>query len=116
MGSNSLPSGSATMRHRLSPWSMSLSLVAGRFPSPRERLLGVFEVQGLSFVEPGFRGCAFVSASTEAASGSSVEEAAGDYGPGCGHCSWISAWMDHDPSVADAARTVAKALIDSETD
>jgi AcrR family transcriptional regulator len=110
-----------------------------RFATPRERLLGVFEVQGLSFVEPGFRGCAFVSASAEAAAGSSVEGATEDYRAwvralfvglateagapdpdglaqqlvmlydGAG----ISAWMDHDPSVARAARTVAQAVIDA---
>src|SRR6266852_2650130 len=30
-----------------------------RYKTPRERLIGVFEVQGLMFNEPGFRGCAF---------------------------------------------------------
>src|SRR4029077_17013469 len=33
--------------------------LAARFHTPRERLLGVFEVQGLSFTDPGFRGCPF---------------------------------------------------------
>ena len=36
-----------------------------RYSDPRERLLGVFEAQGELFVEQGFRGCAFVSASAE---------------------------------------------------
>jgi AcrR family transcriptional regulator len=117
---------------------MTRELMA-RFHTPRERLLGVFEVQGLSFTEPGFRGCAFVGANAEASPGSSIEEAtevyrnwirslfldlaeeAGATDPeplaqqlvllydGAG----ISAWMDHDASVAEAARTVAAALIDT---
>src|SRR5712664_3555630 len=53
--------------------------LAARYKTPRERLLGVFDVQGLSFTDPRFRGCAFVSASAEAPEGSSVEEVAEDY-------------------------------------
>jgi AcrR family transcriptional regulator len=113
--------------------------LAVRFRSPRERLLGVFEVQGLSFTEPGFRGCAFVSANAEPTPGSSIEEVTEDYRTwvrslfldlakdagaadpehlarqlvllydGAG----ISAWMDHDASTAQAARTIAAALVDA---
>jgi BetI-type transcriptional repressor, C-terminal len=113
--------------------------LAARFGTPRERLLGVFEVQGLSFTEPGFHGCAFVSANTESSPGSSIEEVTEDYRTwvrslfldlakeagtadpehlaqqlvllydGAG----ISAWMDHDASTAEAARTIAAALVDS---
>src|ERR1700692_2485951 len=53
--------------------------LAVRSHAPRERLLGVFEVQGLSFTEPGFRGCAFVGANAESSPGSSVEEVTDDY-------------------------------------
>jgi AcrR family transcriptional regulator len=113
--------------------------LAARFPTPRERLLGVFQVQGLSFTEPGFRGCAFVGASAEASPGGGVEEVTEDYR------SWvrslfldlaqeagatspenlahqlvllydgagISAWMDHDPSAAQAAQAIAAGLIDT---
>jgi hypothetical protein len=113
--------------------------LAARFNTPRERLLGVFEVQGLSFTEPGFRGCAFLSANAESSQGTSVEEVTDDYR------SWlrtlfldlakeagateperlaqqlvllydgagISAWMDHDPSAATTARTMAAALVDA---
>ena len=49
-----------------------------RYTTSRERLLGVFDVQGLAFTEPGFRGCAFIGASAEAAAGSSVEAVAED--------------------------------------
>jgi AcrR family transcriptional regulator len=127
-----------TERHDRTREHMERELAA-RFGTPRERLLGVFEIQGLSFTEPGFRGCAFVGANAESSAGSSVEELTEDYRgwvrslfvdlaeeagatepehlaqqlvllyDGAG----ISAWMDHDPTVANTARTVAAALIDS---
>jgi AcrR family transcriptional regulator len=113
--------------------------LAARFHTPRQRLLGVFEVQGLSFTEPGFHGCAFVGANAESSPGTRVEEVteayrswvrslfvglaeeAGATDPerlaqqlvllydGAG----ISAWMDRDATVAKTARTVAEGLIDS---
>jgi AcrR family transcriptional regulator len=127
-----------TERHDATRERMTRELAA-RFHTPRERLLGVFEVQGLSFTEPGFRGCAFIGANAESSAGTSVEEVTGDYRnwvhslfvglakeagatdpeglarqlvllyDGAG----ISAWMDHDPAVANTARTIAAALIDS---
>jgi AcrR family transcriptional regulator len=113
--------------------------LAARYATPRERLLGVFEVQGLRFTETGFLGCAFARASAEAPRGSSVDEA------GAHHRTWLrslfvdlakdagarspdqlaqqlmllydgagmSAWMDHDPSAAKAAHAVAVALVDA---
>jgi AcrR family transcriptional regulator len=110
-----------------------------RYKTPRERLLGVFDVQGLTLSDPRFRGCAFSRASAEATEGTSVEEVAE------GHRAWlrslfldlateagarnpeqlarqlmllydgaaISAWMDHNPSAATAARSVATALVDA---
>jgi AcrR family transcriptional regulator len=125
-------------RHDRTREHMTRELTA-RFGTPRERLLGVFEVQGLTFTEPGFRGCAFVSANAEASPGSSIEEVTEDYRTwvrslfldlakqagaadpehlaqqlvllydGAG----ISAWMDHDASTAQAARTIAAALVDA---
>jgi len=109
-----------------------------RYSTPRDRLLGVFDAQGELFAEPGFRGCAFVSASAESPS-DVVEKAADDYR------SWVrglftelareaavpdpgglarqlhllydgaslSARMDHDPSVATSARAAAAALLDA---
>jgi hypothetical protein len=115
--------------------------LAARYPTPRKRLIGVFEVRGLSLAEPGFRGCAFISASVEARPGSTVEEVADEYRAwvrslfldlaheagvsdperlaqqlallydGAG----ISAWMDRDPTAAIAARTIAAALVDVAT-
>src|SRR3984893_10248086 len=107
--------------------------------TPRERLLGVFDVQDRMFREPGFRGCAFARANAEAPEGTSAEEVAET------HRAWlrslfvdlardagardpeelgrqlmllydgaaISAWMDHNPSAAHAARSVAIGLIDA---
>jgi AcrR family transcriptional regulator len=110
-----------------------------RFATPRERLVGVFEVQGLSFADPNFRGCAFISASAEARPGGAVQQESDTYRTwvrsmfldlaqqagardpkalaqqltllydGAG----ISAWMDRDPSAENAARAVAVALVDA---
>jgi AcrR family transcriptional regulator len=38
------------------------------YATPREKILGVFDIQGARFAEPDFRGCPFVSATAEAAS------------------------------------------------
>ena len=109
-----------------------------RYSTPRERLLGVFEAQGELFASPGFRGCAFVSASAESP-GELVEQAASDYR------GWVrtllvdlageagaaapetlgrqlhmiydgaslSARMDHDPTASVAARAAAEVLLDA---
>jgi len=45
-----------------------------RYDTPRERLLGVYNVLAEVASESGFRGCAFHNASAESASGSSVEQ------------------------------------------
>ncbi|MET7898802.1 TetR/AcrR family transcriptional regulator [Streptomyces mirabilis] len=116
-----------------------LSAING-YATARERLLGVFEAQEALFIEPGFRGCAFVSATAEARPGSTVEKAADEYR------AWVlelftglaeeagaadapalalqlqllydgaalSARMDHDPaSAAAAARAAAVAVLNS---
>jgi AcrR family transcriptional regulator len=125
-------------RHAARRERMSLEL-ATRFDTPRERLLGVFDVLGDSFVEPGFHGCAFVNASAEARPGSPIEQATDEYRAwvrslfvdlaraagapdpqqlarqlillydGAG----IGARMDRDPAAAAAARAVAAALLDA---
>lgn len=113
--------------------------LAARYQTPRERLIGVFEVQGETFTEPGFRGCAFIGASAESSPGSSAAEVTAEYR------AWlrslflglaqeagaadpeglaqqlvllysgatVSAWMDRDPSAAAAARSVAATLVDA---
>jgi AcrR family transcriptional regulator len=125
-------------RHTATVERMTRELEA-RYETPKERLVGAFEVQGLSFVEPGFRGCAFISASADAQPGGVVEHAASEYRTwlrelffdlaqqagakdakalaqqlvllydGAG----ISAWLDRDPSAEAAARAVAAALVDA---
>src|SRR5438309_3254797 len=54
-----------------------------RYKTPRERLLGVFDVQAITFSDPGFRGCAFARASAEAREGTSIEEVSE------GHRAWL---------------------------
>jgi AcrR family transcriptional regulator len=115
-----------------------ITLALGRYRTPRDRLLGVFDAQGELFAEPGFRGCAFVSASSESPS-DIVEQAAS------GYRTWVrtlftdlareasvpdpeglarqlhllydgaslSARMDHDPAAAIAGRTAAAVLLDA---
>jgi AcrR family transcriptional regulator len=60
-------------------------LTAGlaQFGTPRERLLGVFDLLGKLIAEPTFRGCAFVKAGAESRPGSSVR----------GVCDDSRAWM-----------------------
>jgi AcrR family transcriptional regulator len=125
-------------RHATTRERMTRELEA-RYATPAERLVGVFEVQGLSFTDPAFRGCAFVSAKAEAQPGSAADEAADEYR------SWvhslffdlaqdagahdpkllaqqlvllydgagIGAWLDRDPGADTAARTVAGMLVDA---
>jgi AcrR family transcriptional regulator len=125
-------------RHAATQERMERELAA-RYASARERLVGVFEVQGLSFTDRDFRGCAFVSANAEKRPGSAVDEVTDEYRAwvhglffdlageagaadpkglaqqlsllydGAG----IGAWLDRDPSAEAAARTVAAMLVDS---
>jgi AcrR family transcriptional regulator len=113
--------------------------LAARFDTPRERLLGVFDVQGQAFSDPRFRGCAFLSANAEAPLAAGVDEVTE------GHRTWvrtlfldlakeagaanpeglarqlvmlydgaaISAWMDREPTAAKAARAVATGLVNA---
>jgi AcrR family transcriptional regulator len=129
----------AYLRARHSRLQDAIATELPRYRTPRERLVGVFEIQGQSFVEPGFRGCAFVTASAEALPGEVVEEVAAEYRDwvhnlfldlafaaevphpeelaeqlvvlfdGAG----VSAWMDKKPSTVNASRAVAEALVDA---
>ncbi|HEY0695261.1 MAG TPA: TetR/AcrR family transcriptional regulator [Kribbella sp.] len=120
-------------------WERMARELQARYRTPRERLVGVFEVQGQLFTEPDFRGCAFMSASAESDTSEAVEKTTEEYRiwvrslfldlayaagapepealakqlvlvyDGAG----VSAWMDHDPSVSKAAAGVAKALVDA---
>jgi AcrR family transcriptional regulator len=110
-----------------------------RFRTPRERLLGVFDAQGEILTAPGFNGCAFISASAEAAHGSSVEQAADEYRAWMRNLftdlareagfadpdavarqlhllydgAILSADMDRDPTSSTTARAAAAAILDA---
>jgi AcrR family transcriptional regulator len=116
-----------------------LAAAIDRQRDPRRRLLAVFEAQAQVFAQPGFRGCAFVSAFSEAPRGGSVQQASSEYR------AWmralfvdlaeqagaadpvelarqlqiiydggmIAAWMDHEPSIATSSRAAAEALLDA---
>ena len=110
-----------------------------RYETPRDRLLGVFDVLGESFAEPGFRGCAFMNASAEARPGSAIEEVSDEFrawvrslfvelGQAAGvpaperlarqlallyDGATVTARMDRDPGAAAAARGAAAALLDA---
>ena len=54
---------------------------------PRQKILAVFDSQAQQYQQPGFNGCAFIAATTEAPSeGSSSKRPTGS-GPGCAPCS-----------------------------
>lgn len=125
-------------RHDATSNGMSRELEA-RYATAKERLVGVFEVQGLSFADPAFRGCAFISANADAPNIPAVEEASHNYrdwvhslfldlATEAGAAdpkllaqqlvllydgSGISAWLDNDRTADNTARTVAAALVDA---
>jgi AcrR family transcriptional regulator len=110
-----------------------------RHRDPRRRILALFDAQAQVFAQPGFRGCAFVSALAEAPLGSQVAQAAHEFR------AWVrnllisltkeagaadplelarqlniiydggitAAWIDHDPSIASSSRAAAEALLDT---
>lgn len=109
------------------------------FKTPRERLLGVFDLLGRLVAETGFRGCAFVKADAQAKADSPVRAVldasrtwmrqlftglARDAGAADAESlarqlvilydgATVSAQMDHDPGAVAAARSVAAALLDA---
>jgi AcrR family transcriptional regulator len=110
-----------------------------RYETPRDRLLGVFDVLEASSADPGFRGCAFINASAESEPGGSVEvtsdesrawlrstftglaEAAGASDPPLlarqlsmlYDGATVAARMDRDRTAAAAGRSMAGALLDA---
>jgi AcrR family transcriptional regulator len=120
-------------------WREHMTEQLAQYRTPRERLLGVFDVVGELFTRPGYRGCAFVNASAETRPGSVVEEVsdqardwlrslftelaqeAGIAAPQAlagqlvmlYHGAMNVARMDRDPGAAAAARVAAAALLDA---
>ncbi|HEV8174915.1 MAG TPA: TetR/AcrR family transcriptional regulator [Actinoplanes sp.] len=112
-----------------------------RFETPRDRLLGVFDVLAEATATPGFRGCAFYNASAESPAGSVVEqvcdnnrawlrgllvELARDAGAKDPEAlaaqlvilydgTLVGARMDRSPGAAATARATAAALLDAAT-
>ncbi|HEX3825891.1 MAG TPA: TetR/AcrR family transcriptional regulator [Sporichthyaceae bacterium] len=110
-----------------------------RYRTPRERLVGVFEVLDELFAEPDFRGCAFLCASAESDTNEAVQKATAEYrlwvhslfldlayAAGAGSPETLArqlvviydgagvcAWLDQDPEVGKAAAEVARALVDT---
>ena len=109
-----------------------------KYTTPRERLLGVFDILGQIIAEPSYRGCAFVKAGAEALAGGSIQavcedsrrwmrdlftglsQDAGAIDPNAlaqqlvmlYDGASISAQMDRNPEAATAARTAAAALLE----
>jgi AcrR family transcriptional regulator len=55
-----------------------LSMGLERYSTPREKLLGVFELMGELFKDQKYRGCAFIRASAEVKAGSSIKTVCDD--------------------------------------
>ena len=66
-----------------------LAEATARFDDPRQKILAVFDAQAQQFNQPGFNGCAFIAASTEAPPGGLVERATDQF-LGFEACSQIS--------------------------
>jgi AcrR family transcriptional regulator len=107
--------------------------------TPRERLLGVFDLLGERFADPSFRGCAFLRASAESRSSDSVRQVCDDsrawlralftdLGREAGVAdadqlagqlmllydgALVGAQMDRDATAASTARIVAEAMLDA---
>ncbi|MEU6322731.1 TetR/AcrR family transcriptional regulator [Streptomyces sp. NPDC047009] len=116
-----------------------ISAAVAAAETPRERLLAVFDAQGASYADSGFRGCPFVRASAEARPGDTVDQATSDYrawvrglftelAEQAGASdpaalaralhmvydgSVVSARSDHDPGAGAVARATAGVLLDA---
>jgi AcrR family transcriptional regulator len=127
------------LRHSATWHGRLTSGLATRYGTPRERLLGVFDLLGERMTEDDFRGCALVNARAEARPGSSIEPVcyegrawvtdlfadlarqSGVAEPGplarqlalLYHGAMLSGWMDRDASAAAAGRAAAATLLDS---
>lgn len=128
---------SAYLKGRHARTAARIAAALEHYDTPREKLLAVYDAQSEIFAEPGFRGCAFVSAGAEARPGDAVDQAAEEYR------AWVralfadlaaqagvaepdtlarqlqmlydggglAAGMDHDPTAARYSRAAAEALI-----
>ena len=69
----------AYLRLRHSRTRERISRGLTQYRTPREKLVGVFDIQGQAFSEPAFRGCVFVAAKAQSLPGDLVDEVTGEY-------------------------------------
>jgi AcrR family transcriptional regulator len=119
--------------------STALNAAVDLHRNPRRRILAVFEAQAQVFAQPGFRGCAFVSALAEAPPGGMVDQSAAEFRASVRALftdlaqeagaqdptelgrqlqviydgGMLAAWMDHDPLIATSTRAAAEALLNA---
>ena len=66
----------AYLEHRSGAWREHVrSTLPTRWETPRDRILGVFEMLGEWFAAPGYHGCPFINASAESRPGGLIEQA-----------------------------------------
>jgi AcrR family transcriptional regulator len=115
-----------------------------RFGSARQRIIGVFEIQGLSFTEPGFQqdGLEFKPSTDASLPGALLEEASTEYRDWLHnlffdlayaaqvahpeelagqlvviyHGTRVTAWMDRRPDIAAAACALARTVVAAAAD
>ena len=131
----------AYLQHRHDGTTARLTEAIARVDDPREKILAVFDVQARTFAEPGFHGCAFMNAESEAGPEGVIVEAATAFrawihamflelavGVGAArparlarqlHALYdggiVAARDDHDPTVAADTRAAAEAVVDAAT-
>jgi len=128
-----------TRRHQV--WQERVIQHLAGYPTPRDRLLGVFDWLGLLFARPEFHGCAFMNATAEDGTDGPAAEPAGAYrdsvlalfaelaqAAGAGDPgllarqlallydgATVAARMDRNPGAGATAREIAATLVDAAT-
>ena len=129
----------AYLQGRSAAWQATVGhLLPSRWQTPRDRILGIFELLTDWFARPGYRGCPFINASAEMAVSSPVHEVrdthrawvrelftslareAGATDPDALSAqlvllydgAMVGAQLDHSPVAGNAAQAAAAALLD----
>jgi AcrR family transcriptional regulator len=131
----------AYLEARLQDRQARINQALATLATPREKILGVFDVLGRTCAQPGFHGCAFMNASAESLPGSAAEQASDesrawtrelfvDLARDAGAAdpdqlarqlvqlydgAIISARMDRDTDAAATAKVTAAAVVDAAT-
>jgi AcrR family transcriptional regulator len=130
----------AYLQSRSDRWQATVAeVLPERWDTPRDRILGIFDMLTEWFAEPGYNGCPFINASAESSSLPAViavrdahrawvRELFADLGREAGakdpealsaHLvllydgSMVGAQLDRSPAAGDAAKAAAAALIDA---